>query len=114
MKFKLNLQRFAEDEGGAAETVPAAAETAPAAETNDAPMTVSAGDTLPDGQVLKIWAAKPLTGISEGKPGDFLRADSKDGLIIRTGENTALEVLQMQMPGGKRMAPKDYLRGHRL
>ena len=69
---------------------------------------------LPDGQMLKIWAAKPLTGITEGQPGDFLKADSKDGLIIRTGEDTALEVLSMQMPGGKRMNPKDYLRGHKL
>ena len=70
--------------------------------------------TLPDGQILKIWAAKPLSGISEGQPGDFIKADSKDGLVIRTGSDTALEVLQMQMPGGKRMNPKDYLRGHKL
>ena len=69
---------------------------------------------LPDGQILKIWAAKPLTGVAEGQPGDFLRADSRDGLVIRAGNDTALEVLQMQMPGGKRMAPKDYLRGHKL
>ena len=70
--------------------------------------------TLPDGQILKIWAAKPLSGISEGQPGDFIKADSKDGLVVRTGSDTALEVLQMQMPGGKRMNPKDYLRGHKL
>ncbi|MBQ6232377.1 MAG: methionyl-tRNA formyltransferase [Clostridia bacterium] len=70
--------------------------------------------TLPDGQILKIWTAKPLTGVTEGQPGDFLKADSKDGLVIRTGSDTALEVLQMQMPGGKRMNPKDYLRGHKL
>ncbi len=70
--------------------------------------------TLPDGQIMKIWAAKPISDIREGKPGDFLRADSKDGLVVRTGGSTALEVTLMQMPGGKRMAPKDYLRGHRL
>ena len=70
--------------------------------------------TLPDGQPLKIWAAKPLAGITEGQPGDFIKADSKDGLIIRTGNDTALEVTLMQMPGGKRMAPKDYLRGHKI
>ncbi len=70
--------------------------------------------TLPDGQILKIWTAKPLTGVTEGQPGDFLKADSKDGLVIRTGSDTALEVLQMQMPGGKRMNPRDYLRGHKL
>ena len=70
--------------------------------------------TLPDGQIMKVWAARPISDIREGKPGDFLRADSKDGLVIRTGSDTALEVLQMQMPGGKRMNPKDYLRGHKL
>ena len=35
-------------------------------------------------------------------------------LIIRTGGDTALEITLMQMPGGKRMNPKDYLRGHRI
>ncbi|MBQ4436687.1 MAG: methionyl-tRNA formyltransferase, partial [Clostridia bacterium] len=43
--------------------------------------------TLPDGQILKIWTAKPLTGVTEGQPGDFLKADSKDGLVIRTGSD---------------------------
>ena len=69
---------------------------------------------LPDGQPLKIWAARPLAGITEGQPGDILRADSKDGLVLRAGNDTALEVTLMQMPGGKRMAPRDYLRGHRI
>ena len=70
--------------------------------------------TLPDGQPLKIWAAKPLTGINEGQPGAFIKADSKDGLVIRTGNDTALQVTLMQMPGGKKMDPKDFLRGHKL
>ena len=69
---------------------------------------------LPDGQVMKVWAARPLTGVTEGQPGDYLRADSKDGLVLRAGSDTALEITLMQMPGGKRMDPKDYLRGHKI
>ena len=70
--------------------------------------------TLPDGQNLKIWKARPLPNVNEAAPGAFLKADSRDGLILQAGDGTALEVLELQMPGGKRMAAKDYLRGHTL
>ena len=70
---------------------------------------------LSDGQVLKVWRARELEGIHDNRqPGEWLSADSQSGLIVRTGNDTALEILEMQMPGGKRMSPRDYLRGHRL
>ena len=37
----------------------------------------------------------------------------KTGLIVRCGEG-ALEILEMQAPGGKRMAPKAYLMGKKI
>lgn len=46
-----------------------------------------------------------------GQPGEVLAADGKAGLIVAAGEN-AVHILQMQAPGGKPMASRDYLRGH--
>ncbi len=73
--------------------------------------------TLPDGQAMKVWRAEPLDHFSSddsGIAGGILCADAQNGLIFRAGNGTALRVLLMQMPGGKRMDPRDYLRGHRL
>ena len=71
--------------------------------------------TMSDGQPLKIWRARPIHDVTDSRtPGEILAADTQHGLVFRTGGDTALEVLEMQAPGGKRMAPKDYLRGHKL
>ena len=67
--------------------------------------------TMCDGQVMKIWRTRPQEG--SGQPGRILRADAKGGLLVGCGEG-ALEVLELQMPGGRRMAATDYLRGRRL
>ena len=61
-------------------------------------------------ETVKVWKAE----IAENpglEPGKIIAADAKQGLIIAAGEN-AVRVLEMQAPGGKRMNPKDYLRGH--
>lgn len=57
----------------------------------------------------KLLRAETAQG--SGQPGEILAADSKAGLIIAAGEN-AVRILQMQAPGGKPMASRDYLRGH--
>ena len=58
MKYRLNLQQFAEDGEVAAAAEPAGAETAPAAENE--PMTVSAGDTLADGTAVTSQVAAAM------------------------------------------------------
>ena len=47
-----------------------------------------------------------------GKPGEILGL-TKTGLRIACGEG-AVEVIQLQAEGGKRMAAPDYFRGHPL
>ena len=59
MIFKLNLQRFAE-EGAAAAPEAASAETAPAAESAVENVTVTAGDTLADGQTVSSQVAAEM------------------------------------------------------
>lgn len=58
---------------------------------------------------LKLLRARPVAG--EGTPGAVLAADAKQGLVIACGDG-AVEITQLQAPGGKAMAAKDFLRGH--
>ena len=61
--------------------------------------------------IMKILAATAIPDHSGRKPGEILRADSKQGLLIQAGDGY-LEVLAVQAPGGKPMGSKDFLRGH--
>ena len=62
------------------------------------------------GQKFKVHATKIVEG--SGKPGEILGL-TKTGLKIACGEG-AVEVIQLQAEGGKRMAAPDYFRGHPL
>jgi methionyl-tRNA formyltransferase len=56
---------------------------------------------------LKIWRARVVPGA--GQPGELLRtSDSK--LVVACGDQ-ALELLEIQRAGGRRMAAGDFLRG---
>ncbi len=63
------------------------------------------------GGVLKVYLARPAQG--EGEPGTVLVASAKEGLIVACGEG-ALEILEMQAPGGKRMTARAYLAGKKI
>ena len=58
---------------------------------------------------LKLLRAVNTDGA--GTPGTVIAADPKNGLVIACG-NGAVRILEIQAPGGKRMKPEDYLRGH--
>ena len=66
-----------------------------------------------DGGTLKIYLAKPVEDSSDATPGTVIVSGPKAGLVVRCGEG-ALEILEMQTPGGKRMAPKAYLMGKKI
>ena len=63
------------------------------------------------GGVLKVWKAAPAEG--SGAPGEILAANPKQGLILATGDG-AIELLEIQAPGSKRMEAKAFLRGHSM
>ena len=48
-----------------------------------------------------------------GEPGTVISADPKSGLVIACGSGS-VRILEIQAPGGKRMRPEDYLRGHSI
>ena len=49
----------------------------------------------------------------EGKPGEILKAKSKQGLVIMA-EDKAVSILSLQNAGGKILNVKDYLNGNKL
>lgn len=62
-----------------------------------------------DGKRVKILSSR----IAEGKPaksGTVICSDKK--LIVACADNTAIELLEIQVEGSKRMKTQDYLLGH--
>lgn len=60
---------------------------------------------------MKVFEVAVCGGKVDAAPGTVLSADAKKGLVVACGD-AQLELVQIQMPGAKRMAAKDYLRGH--
>jgi methionyl-tRNA formyltransferase len=62
--------------------------------------------TLHDGESLKVWRGRVLS--ERGTPSTVLRAD--ESLVVACGED-ALEIAELQRPGGRRMSAMTFLRG---
>ena len=62
---------------------------------------------------LKIYLARAVECDVPARPGEVIRSGPKEGLVVRCGVG-ALEILELQAPGGKRMAAKAYLMGKRI
>ena len=62
---------------------------------------------------LKLLRAVPLPADGAQEPGTVLQADPKRGLVIACGEG-AVQITQLQAPGGKPMDAKAFLLGHTL
>lgn len=73
------------------------------------------GETIP----CKFWrthvvAQDKIGGLDGGQsPGSRLRREGDRGFYLRAGEG-ALEILEIQKSGGKRMSGEEFLRGHDL
>jgi methionyl-tRNA formyltransferase len=67
-------------------------------------------ETRLDDLVLKIWNAEPVSGT--GKPGEVLDCD-RGRLVVAAGSG-ALELTEVQKPGGKRLSADEFLRGARM
>ena len=63
-----------------------------------------------NGLAIKIWSAEVVDG--RGNPGQVLKADAQ-GIVVACGEG-ALRLLQLQKPGGKRLAAAEFLKGFAL
>lgn len=65
---------------------------------------------LLDEAPLKIWRARPVAGA--GAPGEILALD-RQGIRVACGEG-ALEIVEVQKAGGKRLPVEAFLAGHEL
>ena len=62
---------------------------------------------------MKIMEVRRVSDAPSGEPGRIIAADSRSGLVVACGDGD-LELVQIQMPGAKRMNARDYLRGHTI
>ena len=62
---------------------------------------------------MKVFEVRVCGDKTDAAPGTVLAADAKVGLVVACGD-AQLELIQIQMPGAKRMNAKDYLRGHSI
>ena len=65
-----------------------------------------------DGKTYKIWRTRVVSEAPSGAPGEVV-GRTENGVVVTTGSG-ALEILEIQAPGKKRMKTADYLRGHAL
>ena len=70
--------------------------------------------TYLNGETLKVWKAR-ITGeeTTNARPGSITAASSKEGLKVACADGT-IEILELQLPGGKRMQAKAYLSGKNI
>lgn len=66
--------------------------------------------TLIDGQVMKIWWGEKVSLDQESTPGTIIQIEN-DGFIVKTGNNMAIKVIELQPSGKKRMSAEQYLNG---
>lgn len=63
--------------------------------------------------LLKIWKTRVLQGEWSGCPGEVILSSPKAGLVVKCGSG-ALELLEIQAPGARRMEARAYLLGKSL
>ncbi len=63
-----------------------------------------------NGQAMRIWQARALPGDAGAEPGTPV-AHSADGLDVATGDGL-LRILQLQLPGRKVIAAREFYNGH--
>ncbi len=68
--------------------------------------------TYLDGEVFKVWKAEPRENAADEKPGTILEAGN-DGILVKAGKG-ALNLLEVQAAGKKKMNTGDFLRGRQL
>ena len=64
------------------------------------------------GEPIKVWQARPEAAPTPAPAGSVLAA-GPEGILVAAGHG-ALRLLELQRPGGKRLAAADFLRGFAL
>lgn len=66
--------------------------------------------TTMDGAVMKIWSAAKTQYKGNDQPGTIIKI-AEDGLVVATGDDTAIKITELQPAGKKKMDARQYLLG---
>lgn len=66
--------------------------------------------TYLEGKVLKVWAAEKQNISETYTAGEMIQID-EDGVLVATGNKTAIKILELQPAGKKKMSAKQFLNG---
>jgi methionyl-tRNA formyltransferase len=66
--------------------------------------------TTMEGQVVKIWRTEKVADSKRNDPGTIVKIEP-DGLIVSTGNETAIKILELQPSGKTKMMSEQFLRG---
>lgn len=63
-----------------------------------------------EGENVKIWKTEAEPTVSEGKPGEIIEL-TKNHILVKTGDDTAIAITELQPSGKKRMTATVFLNG---
>lgn len=66
--------------------------------------------TTMNGKTLKIWQAEKVEAVSTDVPGTIIKIES-DGLTVKSGNDTAIKITELQPSGKTKMTSEQFLRG---
>lgn len=66
--------------------------------------------TTLDGTVLKLWKSEKVHTQEKNEPGVIIKIE-QNGIIVSTGNETAIKLTELQPSGKTRMSATDFLRG---
>ncbi len=66
--------------------------------------------TTMEGQVLKIWRGEKVNGYKREEPGTIINFEP-DGIIVSSGNGTAIKITELQPSGKTKMSSEQFLRG---
>jgi methionyl-tRNA formyltransferase len=61
-------------------------------------------------QIIKIWRAEKVSGIKNEAPGTIVKVQP-EGMIVSTGDTTAIRIKELQPSGKTRMTSEQFFRG---
>lgn len=66
--------------------------------------------TVFQGENVKVWWGEKVTSTTEAEPGTIIKIE-QDRLIVKTGDQTAIAITDLQPAGKKRMMADVFIRG---
>jgi methionyl-tRNA formyltransferase len=66
--------------------------------------------TTMDESVMKVWGAEKANYKGNDQPGTIVKIE-EDGLVVATGDDTAIKITELQPAGKKKMDAKQFLLG---